>query len=398
MSNLRSALDEGASVDLSRLTGPELADRVRELDQARRRFDALWLSTLAAFHHSGEWELDGATSAGAWVAAATLQDHARAHAQVRLGRRLEHLPVVSAALADGAVSMEHARVLADAADLPEFGEAEEALVDHARSLRPAETRRVVEHWRAVVGRERGSADHDRRRLHLSSLLDGMRALDGLFDREGGVTVEKALDDLMRRTPDCPGEPARANSQRRADALVDLCDRYLRGAMGTANRKPQISLVSELETLEARAGQPARMGNGEFLSAEDVRRLACDASISRIITGPRSEPLDIGRATPVVPAGMRRALEARDGGCTYPGCDRPPDWTDSHHIVHWTRGGETKIENLTLLCRRHHRLHHTRGFRIDTEGGAERRGRPRWLRPDGTEIAPSARPPPVWREA
>jgi len=394
VSNLRSVFDEEASVDLSRLTGPELADRVRELDQARRRLDALWLSTLAAFHNSGEWELDGATSAGAWVAAATLQDHARASAQVRLGRRLDHLPVVSAALADGAVSVEHARVLADAADVPEFGDAEEVLVDHARSLRPAETRRVVEHWRAVVGRERGSADHERRRLHLSSLLDGMRALDGLLDREGGAIVEKALDDLMRRSPDCAGEPTRTKSQQRVDALVDLCDRYLRGAMGTANRRPQISIVAGLDTLEERAGRPARMGNGEVLSGEAARRLACDASISRIITGPRSEPLDIGRATPVVPAGMRRALEARDGGCTFPGRDRPPDWTDSHHIVHWTKGGETRIENLTLLCRRHHRLHHTRGFRIDVE----RTGRPRWFRPDGTEIAPSARPPPSWVEA
>ncbi len=302
--------------------------------------------------------------------------------------------MVAAALADGAVSVEHVRVFADAADVPEFGEAEEVLVEQARSLRPAETRRVVEHWRAVVGRERGSADHERRRLHLSSLLDGMRALDGLLDREGGAIVEKALEDLMARSTDCPGEPARTKSQRRVDALVDLCDRYLRGAMGTANRRPQLSIVAGLDTLEARAGRPARMGNGELLSSDALRRLACDASISRVISGPRSEPLDIGRATPVVPAGMRRALEARDGGCTFPGCDRPPDWTDSHHLVHWAKGGETKIENLTLLCRRHHRLHHTRAFRIDREQHA----RPRWFRPDGSEIAPSARPPPVRCEA
>jgi hypothetical protein len=167
---------------------------------------------------------------------------------VRLGRRLEHLPVVAAALGDGAVSVEHARVLADAAEVPEFGEAEEVLVEHARSLRPAETRRVVEHWRAAVGRERGSADSERRRLHLSSLLDGMRALDGLLDREGGAIVEKALDDLMAKSTDCPGEPTRTTSQRRVDALVDLCDRYLRGAMGSANRRPQISIVARIDTL------------------------------------------------------------------------------------------------------------------------------------------------------
>ena len=125
----------------------------------------------------------------------------------------------------------------------------------------------------------------------------------------------------------------------------------------------MSVVAGLETLEGRAGRPARMGDGEVLAGAAVRRLACDASISRVITGPRGEPLDVGRSTPVVPAGMRRALEVRDGGCTFPGCDRPPDWTDSHHLVHWIDGGETRIENLTLLCRRHHTLHHERGFRV-----------------------------------
>jgi hypothetical protein len=119
-------------------------------------------------------------------------------------------------------------------------------------------------------------------------------------------------------------------------------------------------------------------------------MACDAVVSRVITGPDSQPLDIGRATPVVPAGMRRALEVRDRGCTFPGCDRPPDWADSHHLVHWIDGGETKIENLTLLCRRHHTLHHRRGFRIATGSP----GRPRWFRPDGAEVTAPARPPPA----
>ena len=76
-------------------------------------------------------------------------------------------------------------------------------------------------------------------------------------------------------------------------------------------------------------------------------------------------------------------------CALTGCDRPPDWTDSHHIVHWIDGGETKIENLTLLCRRHHTLHHERGFRIVTGSP----GRPRWSRPDGAEATRPARPRP-----
>ncbi len=394
MGNLRSALEEEANLDLTRLSGPELADRVRELDQARRRLDSIWLATLGAFDRSGEWEFDGATSAGAWVAAETLQDHSRAAAQVRLGRRLERLPLVAAALADGAISAEHARVLADAADVPEFGDAEEVLVEQARSLRPADARRVVEHWRAVVGRERGSADRERRRLHLSTLLDGMRALDGLLDREGGAIVEQALGDLMAKSTDCPGEPIRTKAQQRVDALVDLCDRYLRGALGSGNRRPQVSVVAGLETLEGNVGRPARMGNGERLTADDARRLACDAGISRVLTDPAGLPLDVGRAVRVVPPAMKRALDVRDGGCTFPGCDRPPDWCDAHHVRHWLDGGVTGLANLALVCRRHHTLLHEGRVRLvaETSGGL------RWLRADGSELTRSARPPPVRCEA
>ena len=354
----------------------------------------LWFATLAAFQRSGEWELDGATSAGAWVAAATLQDHSRASAQVRMGKRLERMPIVARALAEGEISSEHVRVLADASEVPEFGEAEEVLVEQARSLRPTETRRVVEHWRAVVGRERGSADRERRRLHLSTVLDGMRALDGLLDREGGAIVERALDDLMAKSADCPGEPVRTRSQQRVDALVDLCDRYLRGATGSGNRRPQMSVVAGLETLLGRSGLPPQMGNGEQLSAEAAHRIACDAGISRVLTDPAGLPLDVGRALRVVPPAMKRALDVRDGGCTFPDCDRPPDWCDAHHVRHWLDGGPTCLANLALVCRRHHTLLHERRVRLVIGTNGELR----WLRVDGGDLTGPARPPPVRREA
>jgi 5-methylcytosine-specific restriction protein A len=115
--------------------------------------------------------------------------------------------------------------------------------------------------------------------------------------------------------------------------------------------------------------------------ETVRRLACDASVMRIVMGPSSEPLDVGRRTPVVPASMRRAVIARDRTCAFPGCDRPHAWCDAHHVVHWADGGGTSAANLVLLCRRHHRMVHAPGgFRLRT-----RDGRPEFLRPDGSTL-------------
>ncbi len=91
---------------------------------------------------------------------------------------------------------------------------------------------------------------------------------------------------------------------------------------------------------------------------------------RVVLGARSEPLDVGRRTPVVPAALRRAVILRDRHCRFPGCDRPPAWCECHHVDHWATGGRTVLGNLLLLCRRHHGLvHRPGGFGLAIEDGA-----------------------------
>jgi 5-methylcytosine-specific restriction endonuclease McrA len=108
---------------------------------------------------------------------------------------------------------------------------------------------------------------------------------------------------------------------------------------------------------------------------------------RIVMAGASQPLDVGRRTPVVPPGMRRAVIARDRRCRFPGCDRPPPWADAHHVVHWADGGSTALANLLLLCRPHHRSVHERGgFRLDLHDGV-----PVFRRPDGTVLEDRAPP-------
>ena len=94
-----------------------------------------------------------------------------------------------------------------------------------------------------------------------------------------------------------------------------------------------------------------------ISAETVRRLACDATISRIIVDHDGMPLAAGEARRSIPPALRRALELRDKGCTHPGCDVPARWCDAHHIQHWADDGKTEISNLRLLCRTHHGRQH-----------------------------------------
>ena len=106
---------------------------------------------------------------------------------------------------------------------------------------------------------------------------------------------------------------------------------------------------------------------------------------RIVMSSRSEPLDVGRRTPIVPPAMRRAVIARDRQCRFPGCERPHTWCDAHHVVHWADGGTTSVGNLVLLCRRHHRMAHDR-FRLELL-----EGRPAFRRPDGSALEDRAPP-------
>jgi hypothetical protein len=109
---------------------------------------------------------------------------------------------------------------------------------------------------------------------------------------------------------------------------------------------------------------------------------------RVVLSGRSEPLDVGRRTKVVPPSLRRAVIVRDRTCRFPGCDRPHTWCDAHHVVHWADGGPTGLPNLLLLCRPHHRLiHRPGGFRAEMH-----EGRPVFRRPDGSMLLEDRAPP------
>src|SRR5450759_4836956 len=151
---------------------------------------------------------------------------------------------------------------------------------------------------------------------------------------------------------------RTPAQRRADALVELARRTLDSAElpTTAGERPHLQIRVDLATLLAGTGTAGADWAGP-LSAGAALRLACDATTSPVLTAGPSEVLDLGRSVRLVSPAQRRALVVRDGGCLWPGCDRPPAFTDAHHLRHWVDGGATDLDNLALVCRRHHRLVH-----------------------------------------
>jgi hypothetical protein len=136
----------------------------------------------------------------------------------------------------------------------------------------------------------------------------------------------------------------------------------------------------LEVLEKELGT-AMLDGGTLLSASHARMLACDCRIVPVVFGSNSEPLDIGRAERNVPMGMRRALVQRDGGCAFPHCDRPAKWSHCHHIRHWANGGETKLNNLVLVCTYHHRLLHSSEWEVAIVSGKPEFYPPPFLDPE-----------------
>jgi len=92
-------------------------------------------------------------------------------------------------------------------------------------------------------------------------------------------------------------------------------------------------------------------------------MACDCSVTRVLLSQESVTIDVGRSKRVISGGLSRALKARDGQCRWPGCERSASMCDGHHLVHWINGGPTDLDNLVLLCRRHHRMVHEGGWQL-----------------------------------
>jgi hypothetical protein len=145
---------------------------------------------------------------------------------------------------------------------------------------------------------------------------------------------------------------------------------------------QVVVHVTAETLAMDAAGRCELESGQRLPTDTVRRIACDSSLLRITEDHSGNPLDIGRKTRVVSPALRRALQARDGGCRFPGCTHRRH-IDAHHIEHWAYGGETSIDNLALLCRHHHHLVHEGGFGLERSAD----GHLRFTRPGGRVIDP-----------
>jgi hypothetical protein len=372
------------------------------------------LVRLREFDKREGWGHHGAKSCAHWLAWRTSLDPGAAREWVRVARALEPLPALSEAMRKGEVSYSKARALTRIAT----PETDASLVELARAGTASHIERIVRACRRYGPKEERDKErrlHDSRYVQVSRDEDGMFILRARLDPVAGAVVARALDaarealDEERRAKEPGGKSARSDSgdqagegsacrdtagnelapsQRRADALVLLAESALAGGLdpGKAGERYQVVVHVDAPVLADPAEQGvSALADGQHVSAETSRRVACDASIVVMTHADDGSILDVGRKTRTISPGLRRALIERDSGCRFPGCGLSR--CDAHHVKHWAEGGETKLDNTVLLCRFHHRLVHEEGFELKRLASGEVELR----RPDG-RLLPEAPAP------
>ena len=348
MSELRSTIESLRAEQLGELPDARIEDDFAELQRASETIEVERLRRLAELDRRGIFQRDGHLPTASWLATTFRLGWGHAREQVRLARAVQEMPVTSRALEEGEISYSAVRLLVNArnAEPAAFHRSEPQLVEAARRHSVPDLQRVTAFWRQRAERER-SVDteerlRERRALHTSVTFLGMVRVDGDLDPETGESLMTAIGAVLNaEARSRERDDHRTPAQRRADALGEICRQWLdrsdRPVIG--GERPHLTVTVGAEEL-ARSGA-AELDHAGPVGSESARRLACDASVMRVVLSGRSEPLDVGRRTAVIPPSMRRAVIVRDVHCRFPGCDRPHTWCDAHHVRHWADGGPTR---------------------------------------------------------
>ena len=418
---------EQGSMDLAGWPDERLEAEIcrRAADMAAAQ--AGWFGLIAEFDRRSTWATWGCKSAAQWLSwqcglsALTGREH------LRVARRLEEFPATRELFAAGKVSYSKVRALTRV--LTPANEA--TLLGYAQAGSASQLERIVRGYRQVRETNDDPGDvEDKRTVWWRWDDDGMLSFGGRADTDEGAAFLTALGiahdalypvaapsagpnrvpaetpdtgaqpeppvdeppaSAADATPDEPaapvpaGTPLAGGGTRWADAMGVLVDTMLAAGPTPVEGRGDVLIQVDLGLLAAGDNDPsgryaARIAEGPGLDTHLIERILCDCNVQAVVTGADGNPLNLGRSRNQVNRHQRRALKLRDGGCCWPGCDQRR-FVDGHHLVWWSRGGHTDLENLALFCRRHHRFIHHDDIRITRQGD----GTLRFLRQDGTEL-------------
>jgi hypothetical protein len=383
---------------------------------------------VAAFDSAGGALAEGMPTTAAWIRHHANLAPGEASTLVKVGRDLrDRLPATAAAARDGLIGFGAACSISvslkSVTDQELLAEADALLAEQAPGLTRQELtfagRRVLQHLDPDTAQRSAARTWADRSLTLSPMLDGAVSIYGQLTGEGAAILQSALAPMT--TPHGP-EDTRTAAQRRADALVELVSKAAQnghaGVITSTGLPPTLLVRLDIRTLidldpatdqkasiarphhsgDRSAERPNRRGErsaertgggakpripmaeldwGGPILAQTLSRIGCSAQVVRIVTDGKSRVLDLGSARRLASPAQNLARASRDDGCVFPGCGRPPEWTDAHHVIPWSQEHRTDLAGLASLCRFHHQLIHEGGWtmtrsndpesRIDTAG-------------------------------
>ena len=400
--HLTEAVDELSAACAPTATADDLLSVLTIGEGVARRLDQIVVAVVADLLRRGTFAERGYRNAVTAVADLMGWDRAEARRRVSAAEQVcprtgldgaalpARLPATAQQFATGAASLRHVEVITRVLAGPSaqrlaptvWSGAEAELAAHADRYTPSE---LLE-WgcRLVDTLDQDGPEPDDRppdpvnEVHLQRFRGRAGGtLKGHFDDAAMFDAIAAVVDAQARPID--SEDQRTQAQRQAEALADACGYVLDHAdvPFCGGRRPHLNVLVRLEDLENRA-RAGCLDFGGTLSPESLRMLCCDAAVVPIVLDGKGQPLDVGRATRVIPDGLRRAVAARDGGCAR--CGRPSSWCEVHHVVPWEQGGETSLANCVMVCRACHRLIHHAGWDVRLADGRPEFYPPPWIDP------------------
>jgi hypothetical protein len=368
VADLLSAIDRFRQRPKANRQPAELAAELKGIRHGQDLLELEFSETAALFARTEEYDEQGSVSPIDWIRHHCRMSSGAVWNSLAVGEHFDELPRSIEAVESAEIGYAHLALIARTAESIQGSSTaaafeEAGLLEKAREYSVGRLWHFCHHMRHATDPEGFAAEQNRateaRYLKMSTSEDGSLMLEGWLDSVGGAVVRSALEPLAQPHGD---RDERGREHRNGDALVEVCG-HAQDA-GVLPQRPHLQVTASLDTLRGLAGAPA--GDMEYsvpVSAATVQRLACDGTITRVVLAPESVVIDVGRARRVVAGAMRRALNARDGHCKWPRCDRPASWSDAHHVVHWTNGGETDLANMILLCHRHHWMAHEGGWQL-----------------------------------
>ncbi len=409
LSGAPESLEAVRAADLDSLTAEELVRFAAHGQAIVRAAQAMCLALTSAGARKDAHKAAGAGSMASLVATEAGLSRRGAAKHLKLAAQLDEAPVLAEQLSKPGMSTDKAAVVAKALDdLPiDLSAAERSAVEtDLAEAAPGMLLEQLQHKarRAVEVVDRERADRIENQELVRQEETAVQAAEFWMTRpdeagmvKGGFTLDALTADMLRSALEAKTSPRRRNStldtdtgeltfedatldtppsykERAGNAFADLLRHLPTGEFGNHGGVAATLMITVSEdSLRGRCDTAGVTEHGTRVSAGQLRQLACGAGVLPAVLGTESQVLDLGRTQRLHSPAQRRALAHRDLGCAFPDCDRPPGWTETHHIKSWLHDGTTDLDNGVLLCGHHHRqIHHT-GWRIELN--------PRDKRPD-----------------